>query len=168
MSDPNKPFDWAGVIAADISNESADGNNRKPISPGLYAATITEVKYGLSKGGALGVTFTYQINGGAEDKRKVREGVYLTKKTGEPIGFAGQKLKRRMLACGLSPEQVTNFKYPKNTDSLGDFKLLFDSEVTIETNIEAIREGEMKGVEIARVTKVYRRAAADAVAVAAG
>lgn len=152
-------YDWGNVTKAELREMDASGNPRKPVQPGTYQATVVDIRVGKSKGGAFGVYFTYSINGGPENGRRVQEGVFLVGKNGQVLGFGGGKLKRRMLTLGLSPEQIQNFKFPKSEKNLGDFKLLLDAEVIIETTLETIQEGELAGVAVARVAKVFPRMA---------
>lgn len=152
-------FNWATVQKAELKNIDEAGNPKKPVVPGIYDATLSEVKAQNSKGGAFGVYFTYTIIGGAEDGRQVKDNIFLKSKKGDVIPFGGQKLKQRLLACGLTVAQVENFKFPTNDKMIGDFKLILDANVKVETTLETIKEGEAAGVMVARVSKVYRKSA---------
>ena len=149
-------YEWANVTKAELDNVDASGNKRKPIASGKYSAQLTGVLCGKSKGGAFGVVFSYTIDDGPEKGRTVKEGIYLTKRDGNPIPFGPNRLKRRLMNLGLSAEAINTFKFPKKETELGDFKHLLDAHVIITLEQEAIKEGEMKGMLVARVVQVAK------------
>lgn len=150
-------YDWANVVKAEVSKEEAEGKPRKPVAPGMYPARVTNVEITTTKGGAFGVWFEYSIEDGAEKDRTIREFVCLKKKDGTVAAFGGQKLKRRLMQFGFTPEKVDTFKFPKKENETGDFKHVYDAEVTIETTLETIANGEAAGLVTARVSKVFPR-----------
>jgi hypothetical protein len=151
-------YDWSKVTKAELDNVDAKGNPRKAIQPGTYGAVISDIKVGKSKNGAFGAVITYTIDGGDEDGRQVKEGIYLTKRDGSPIPFGPNRLKTRMLVAGLTSEQINNFKFPDSEKSMGDFKYMLDAKVTLETDLREIKDGEAAGLKVSEVKKVYRRA----------
>jgi hypothetical protein len=150
-------YDWGNVIKAELDSVDADGNPKKAVAEGSYNATVSGVKVGKSKGGAFGVTLSFTIDGGAENGRTVKEGIYLTKKDGNPVPFGPSKLKRRLLNCGLTAEQITGFKFPKKETEMGDFKHILDAQVTITVKHDTIKDGDAAGLIIARVGQVAKR-----------
>jgi hypothetical protein len=59
---------------------------------------------------------------------------------------------------GLTAEAINKFKFPAKETEMGDFKHLLDAYVTITVGQEEIKDGEMKGLKVARVTQVSKRA----------
>lgn len=158
----NYGYDWANVTKAQVSAEEIENKPRKPITPGIHPARVSNIKVGPTKGGAFGVKFEFTITEGEAADRTINEFICLKKKNGDMMEFGGQRLKRRLLQLGLTAEQVDNFKFPKNEkDGFGDFKLALDANVSIETDIDEIKEGDAAGLKIARVTKVFPKKAAE-------
>ena len=163
MSNPNYNYDWANVTKAEVSQEEIENKPRKPIPPGMYPARVSNIKIGPTKGGAFGVKFEYTITEGESADRTVSEFVCLKKKNGDMMEFGGMRLKRRLLQLNLTADEVDNFKFPKSEkDGFGDFKKALDATVTIETDLDTIKDGEAAGLLVTRVTKVFPKKADEA------
>ncbi len=162
MSNPNEI--WKSVIEADVSNfNNAGSNQRKGAIPdGVYPAHITSVETktfrSLSKG--VEVTFALDVEGDLAN-REIKTCCVLVNSKGAPNPFGSKSLKRLMLQCGLTSDQILKFKYPEvDKKQLGGFKDLLEKELTIVIKGEEARDGEFKGKVFARVVDFSSRTAA--------
>lgn len=148
----NFNFDWASVTKAALSD--VEGESRPKLEPGVYDASVSDVRAAKTKNGAFCVTLTYATE---TPSTTIKEFICLVKKNGEPMEYGPSKLKRRMMNCGLTAEQINSFKYPKKETELADFKLLLDAKVKIEVKSEECKDGLNKGKIFPRVQKVFGR-----------
>ena len=153
----NINFEWAAVTKASLEGVDENGQPKEKLKPGDYDATITDVRAVNTKGGAFGVHISYSVEPVGQT---VKEFICLTTKAGQPMIWGPSKLKRRMKTGGLTPEQITNFRYPSKETELADFKLLLDAKVIISVDEEEIKDGLQKGKKFPRVQRVFPRASA--------
>ena len=151
-------FNWAEVTEAEVGDIEKDEDPRKPIIPGHYSGMLCDAKIEETKSGALCAIFEYVItdDGDFED-RKIKEWVCLRNKKGAAVGFGQRRLRRRMGLFGVTEDQIKTFKYPEKENEMGDFKNLIDSKVTLEIDQEIATGGEVKGMTVSRIKKVYKR-----------
>lgn len=149
-------YNWGEALKADVSSMVKTGNEGggpEPIAPGRYSAFIQAIKHGTFKTGAYGLTTTFVIEGGEFKNRKINENLVLTKADGSAVKGANSRLKRFLMAGGLSLEKINAFKGPRTEHELGDFKLLIQEPVTIVVK----DDGEYNGRPSRKVSGVYGR-----------
>ena|ERR1700692_2153298 len=155
-------FNWGEALKVDVSSSmqnntsgSGGGNGApaKPLLPGRYAAYIQAIKHGTFKTGAYGITTTYVIEGGEFKNRKITENLVLTKGDGTPVKGADARLKRFLMAGGLSLEEIYAFKAPRNEHDLGSLAKVVSKPVTIIVK----DDGEYNGRPSRKVAGVYDR-----------
>jgi Protein of unknown function (DUF669) len=162
----NGKYNWGEALKADVSAMVQNGGNNsggertpaKPIAPGRYAAFIQAIKHGTFKTGSYGLTTTYVIEGGDFKNRKINDNLVLQKADGTAVKGADARLKRFLMAGGLSSEKINAFKGPRTEHELGDFKLLIQEPVTIVVK----DDGEYEGRPSRKVAGVYVRTVSEA------
>lgn len=153
-------YNWAEQLKVEVGDLSqtkttATGERAplKPIAAGRYPGFLQEVKHGSFKTGSYGMSFTYVLEGGEFNNRKIKETIVLTKANGEAVNFSGARLKRRLMSLGLPIEKINAFKGPRNEHDLGDFRLVIGAPVTVIVK----EDGEYDGRPSRKVAAVYSR-----------
>lgn len=158
-------YNWAEQLKVDVGDLTQSGSNtaigdktpRAPIAPGRYAGFLQEVKHGTFKTGSYGMSFTYVLEGGEFNNRKIKETLVLTKASGDAVPYSGARLKRRLMSLGLPIEKINAFKGPRNEHDLGDFRLVIGAPVTVIV----ADDGEYNGRPSRKVKAVYSREVAE-------
>jgi hypothetical protein len=161
MSNTNtSPVNWGEMLKVEVGDltpkagSGTTGRTPAPIIPaGRHAAFLQEVKHGAFKTGSYGMSFTYVIDTGTAKNSKIKETVVLAKANKDPVQFVAERLKRRLMAFGLTVEKINAFKGPRNEHDLGDFKLVLGAPVTIIVK----EDGEYNGRPSRKVAAVYSR-----------
>lgn len=142
---------WKNVIDADLKD--AEYAPSTPIPPGDYNVAITDIKTALkAETGSIGVNVTYTIGEGDHKGRVIRDYINLRMKNGQPNKQGAATVKKLMLEAGLTPKEITSFKFPEpGSNSFGDFKKLLDQPLTVSVIQEKRKDGMQAGKSFPRV-----------------
>lgn len=125
---------------------------------GEFAARIESAQPGVFKTGSFGVKIQYGLEGTGVNNRKAYENIVLQYKTGEDTKYGLSSLKRRLMAAGLSSDEINAFTVPSPSDVLeagnyGDFPTLHGLKVML--SLDSTRT--YNGKNVTDIKKVYSR-----------
>lgn len=149
---------WKSIIDADLKD--AEFAPRTPIPDGDYPVFVSSIEAKVFTTGSKGLAVTYVIESGDQKDRDLRESIILVLKDGSPNKMAAATIKKLMLECGLTLDEIRNFRYPDfGTKGFGDFAKLLGKTLTVNSKVEMQKDGLNKGKYYARVKSFKARVA---------
>jgi hypothetical protein len=151
---------WKSVIDADLKD--AEYTPQAPIPKGVYNAIVSNVEAKTFESGSKGVQVGFTLTGGGDTAgRQINDYYVILLADGEVNRTGPAALKKLMLACGLTTEQILGFRYPEFAEkgqksSFGDFKKLLDEPLMITIDQQLQKKGKNAGKTFARVTNVQK------------
>lgn len=158
MANPNEA--WKSVIDADLNDAArTEGTGSGPIPDGAYPAHVTGVETKTFMSGAKGIQVTFALDVEGElSNREIRDYFVVVAKDGKPNRFGAARVKKLLLECGLSSDQILKFKYPEfDKKQLGGFKDILEKEMTVEIKAQENKSGPHAGKKFARVISFANR-----------
>jgi hypothetical protein len=135
-------MDFGKVLAADLA--TIEPKARKLLPDGEYNAVLANVEFPkYQKTTSEGVRFTYRITDGDEANQEIREDVVYMTANG-PLEFNYARIKSRLMAFGLTSDQINKFKWPANNKGFGSFKDVLEANVTISLEQETGKDGKTR------------------------
>jgi hypothetical protein len=142
---------WKSVIDADLKD--ADYTPRTPVPDGTYVAQVSNIVAKTFESKSKGVQVTFTITEEGEYRGREINDYYVLQAADGSAGRSGPAtLKKLMLACGLTTQEVLKFNYPAiDSKAFGDFKKLLDQGVMLTIRQEMQKKGKNAGKSFARV-----------------
>lgn len=115
----------------------------KPISGANLSAMVDDfVPFISQRTGTQGYKIVYRMTGAAYKGRLVFDYLMLTRKDGSVIPYSDRKLLSRLVAFGISQEQLENFKLPVVEGDDSDLHLTKGAKVKLTLEVEESQDGQ--------------------------
>ncbi len=151
--------EWNAVIAADLKDAEGTGGYA-PIADGTYDGYVRSLEAITFRAGSKGVKVTYAVvTEPGKPPREINDYfVIIPAAGGQPNRVGPASLKKLMMECGLTSQEVQNFTYPAfDSKAFGDFIKLLEKPLTLEIKLTEQKKGQNAGKSFSRVRKVSQR-----------
>ena len=126
-------LDFAKVVSSDL--KELEPKSRKLIPNGTYEAVLANVEFPKYRTATSeGIRFSYRIVSGEFTDELIIEDVIYKSEKGE-LAFNYARIKARLMAFGLTSDQINKFKWPKDNKGFGDFKNVLEAEVSVTVKV---------------------------------